>query len=492
MSGSISFATIPADLRVPLFYAEFDSSRAGPSVIPQRALLIGQATAAGVAEALRFVTTAEEVAQLCGAGSVIARMMAAYRANDPVGEVWILPLQDAGGGVAATGSIAVTGTAAETGSIALYIGGQKVSVAVTSGDTATTVGNSIAAAINALASLPATATSSTGTVTVTARNKGTLGNGIDIRHSYGGSLAGEKLPAGVSLAITAMASGATDPVTTNIATILGDLEFDFIAQPITATGWLDAMRDAMNDTSGRWSYARQAYGHVWSAKVDSAANLITLGQSRNDQHATILGVADCPTWAPEIAAATMAACAVALKADPARPVQTVTVTGLRAPPVGSRFALTTRQSLLSNGIALLGFGADGSAAIVRMVTSYRLNKFGVADTAYLDVETLFTLMAVIRRLRQAVTTKFARSKLANDGTRFGPGQPIVTPSSFKAELVAQYAALEAEGLVEDAAGFAAATIVQRNPNDQSRLDVLYAPNLVNGLRVLAVLAQFRG
>ena len=74
---------------------------------------------------------------------------------------------------------------------------------------------------------------------------------------------------------------------------------------------------------------------------------------------------------------------------------------------------------------------------------------------------------------------------------FGPGQPIVTPSSFKAELIAQYAAMEAEGLVEDAQGFADATIVQRNANDNSRLDVLYAPNLVNGLRILAVLAQFR-
>ena len=126
-----------------------------------------------------------------------------------------------------------------------------------------------------------------------------------------------------------------------------------------------------------------------------------------------------------------------------------------------------------------------------MVTTYRQNKWGAPDQSYLDVETLFTLMAVIRRLKNTVTQKFARSKLADDGTRFGPGQPIVTPKIFKAELVAHYAIMEAEGLVEDADGFAEATIVMRNPNDVSRLDVLYAPNLVDGLRVLAVLAQFR-
>ena len=45
MSGSISFSTIPADLRVPL-WAEFDNSRAGPSTTTQRALLIGAKTTA--------------------------------------------------------------------------------------------------------------------------------------------------------------------------------------------------------------------------------------------------------------------------------------------------------------------------------------------------------------------------------------------------------------------------------------------------------------
>lgn len=490
MSGSISFQTIPQDLRVPLFYAEFDNSRAGPSVIPQRALLIGQATTA-LSATLRYVSTPEEVASLCGAGSVIARMMAAYRANDPVGEVWILPIQDNGSGVDATGTIAVSGTATETGSIPLYIGGQFVPVAVTSGDAAAAVATAIGAAVTAATGLPVTASVSTATVTLTAKNAGTLGNGIDIRTAYRGATNGEKVPAGIALTITAMASGATDPDLTGVAAILGDEEFDFIAQPITAAAALDAMRDMMNDSSGRWSYARQTYGHVWAAKVDSAANLITLGQGRNDQHASIIGVADCPTPAEQIATAAMAASAVALKADPARPLQTVAVRGVLAPPVGSRFSLTQRQSMLSNGIAQLAFGADGGGSILRMVTSYRTNSFGQADTSYLDAETLFTLMAIIRRLRQAVTQKFARSKLADDGTRFGPGQPVVTPRIFKAELVAQYAQLEAEGLVEDADGFAAATIVLRNPNDVSRLDVLYAPNLINGLRVLAVLAQFR-
>lgn len=491
MSGSIGFQTIPQDLRVPLFYAEFDNSRAGPSAYPQRALLIGQATVATVAAAPAYAATAAEVEALCGPGSMIAAMMRAYRANDPLGEVWILPLQDAAASAAATGTVAVTGPAAAAGVIALYVAGRRVPVAVSSGDAADAIAAAIAAAVNAEPRLPVTAAADGAEVTLTARNGGTLGDGIDVRHSYLGSAGGEALPAGVGLAITAMSGGAADPDLSGLAEVLGDEEFDFICTPYTGAAELNALRDLMGDASGRWSYARQVYGHVWSARAGTTAELIAFGQGRNDQHATVVDCGGCPTPPAEAAAAYMAACAVALKADPARPLQTVSVLGVLPPPVGQRRTFTEQQSLLSNGVAQMAYGRDGSASVLRAVTTYRQNRFGQPDTSYLDAETLYTLMAIVRRLRQAVTQKFARSKLADDGTRFGPGQPIVTPSAFKAELVAQYAALEAEGLVEDADGFAEATIVLRNPTDPSRLDVLYAPNLVNGLRVLAVLAQFR-
>ena len=47
------------------------------------------------------------------------------------------------------------------------------------------------------------------------------------------------------------------------------------------------------------------------------------------------------------------------------------------------------------------------------------------------------------------------------------------------------------GLVEDLANFKSHLIVERNVNDPNRLDVLYPPDLINQLRIFAVLAQFR-
>lgn len=81
----------------------------------------------------------------------------------------------------------------------------------------------------------------------------------------------------------------------------------------------------------------------------------------------------------------------------------------------------------SNGIALLPVGQDGSVSIMRCVTTNKVSRHGTPDQSYPDFETLAMLAEITRRLKAATTHKFPRAKLANDGTRFGPCQPVVTP-----------------------------------------------------------------
>jgi phage tail sheath gpL-like len=487
---AVGFATIPADLRVPLFYAEFDNSRAVNGLASKRALLVGQPTTAETGLAL--VTDAEAASALYGQGSMLARMIRAFRANDPFGELWVFPVADHASGVAHTRTITITGTATGAGTLSLYIGGTLVPVLVAVGDTPTVQAGNVVTAVNANTRLPFTAANTAGVVTLTARNRGTLANSIDVRANLLGRAGNEVLPAGVSVAFAAGTAGATDPVLTGLGAALGDEEFEVIVAPYTATAQINALRDMMNDSSGRWAWSRQIYGHVFAAMKDSAANLITFGDGRNDEHMTVVGYeAENPTNPAEMAAAFAAQVFASIRADAARPLQTLELRGVFATPTGSRITKSTQQSLLTKGIALVSYDQAGSVRILRAVTTYQKNAWGQADISYLDAETLFTLAEVIRRLRGRITQRFPRSKLANDGTRFGAGQPIVTPKIIKGELVAQYAEMVEAGLCEDAEGFAAATIVERNANDPSRVDVLYAPNLVNGLRIFAVLAQFR-
>lgn len=161
-----------------------------------------------------------------------------------------------------------------------------------------------------------------------------------------------------------------------------------------------------------------------------------------------------------------------------------------ATAIESRFNMQVRDTLLHNGIATL-YVEGGYVRIERAITTYQVNSMGDEDNSYLDSETLFTLATIVTRLKTVITSKYARHKLANDGTRYGPGQAIVTPNVIRSELIAQYNAMEQEGLVENADLFAKYLIVERNANDPNRLDVLLPPDLVNQLRIFAMLTQFR-
>lgn len=490
---TVSFNTTPQNLRIPLFYAEVDNSQAGYFSQNLRTLIIGQklAAASGAVNTPMLVSRTDEAKTLAGQGSIAARMHELYRENDATGEVWMLLLDDLGAGVAAVSTATITGNATESGTLALYIAGQKLQVPVVIADTPTIVAAAIAAAVTANPDLPVTATSALGVVTFTSKHKGAIGNDVKFQLNYRGLAGGEKTPAGVTVAFAQTVPGTGVSVLTTALAALGDDEYDFIIHPYTDSTSLDAFKTLLNDTTGRWAYNRQIYGHAYTAKSDSFANLVSLGLARNDQHATIAGYESGvpnPSW--EYAAAYGARNAVFIAADPARPTQTGELIGILPAPAAGRFIQTERGTLLNSGIATSYVG--GSAVRVeRAITTYQKNAWNQADPSYLDSETLHTLAHVIRRLRYVVTQKYPRHKLANDGTRFGAGQAIVTPSVVRGEILSEYAALEEQGIVENAKAFAANLIVERDANDPNRLNVLYPPDLVNQLRVFAVLAQFR-
>jgi phage tail sheath gpL-like len=418
-------------------------------------------------------------------------MTDAYVRADDFGEVWFLPLADAAGGIAATGTVLIAGTPTATGVISLYIAGQLLSLTVTTGELAADIATALAALVNSSSNLPVTATAATATVTLTAKNKGLTGNEIDLRLNYQGSSSGEAIPAGLTLTLTQMASGATNPTLDTALANLGDEAFDFIVCPYTDTASLNALKNLLNDKTGRWSYANQVYGHVFAAQRGTVSTLSTAGNARNNQHETIMGFNNSPSpawiWAADVAGTA----AVALRADPGRPLQTLALSTVLAPPSASQFILGERNTLLWDGISTFMVGSDGTVAIENLITTYQQNAFGAADDSYLQVETLFLLMFVLRAQRSLVTSKYSRVKLAANGTRFAPGSAIVTPNTIKADLIAQYGEMEFNGFVQDAAGFAKGLIVEKNSVNPNRVDVLWPGTLINQLRIFALLAQFR-
>ncbi|RYM50040.1 phage tail sheath subtilisin-like domain-containing protein [Serratia proteamaculans] len=494
---TVPFNRIPSNQRAPFFYAEFDNSMANTATAVQRTLLIGQIlpTATAAPGIPQKVSSDSAVAGICGSGSMLHNMMTAYLANDISAEIWILPLSDgATGTTAATGKLQVVTAAAATGVLSLYIAGVRVQLTVVSTDDKVAVAAAIAAVINGQSKLPVIAeveSTATDTVKLTAKNKGAHGNSIDIRLNFQGTAGGEETPQGMELTITPMATGAGAPELTDALGNLQDRAFDFIVNPYTDTTSLDAMKEFLSDATGRWSYAQQLYGHSFGALAGTYGSLSAASEARNNQHETLLGINGSPTPAYLWAAALTGAIAPSLRNDPGRPTQTLTISGVLAPPLETRFMLTERNNLLYSGISTFTVADDGSVQVEKTITTYQKNKFGDADDSYLNIETLFLLMFVTRFLRTQITSKFSRMKLANDGTRFAPGSAIVTPNVIRAELIAQYRTLEYNGYVQDSAAFAQTLLVERNSSNTKRIDVLWTGTLIDQLEIFALLNQWR-
>lgn len=491
---TVVFNKIPANLRLPGVFIEVDASKASRSDDPGRLLLVGQMRSTGTATANVPVPVSsfDDAKAQFGVGSMLASMVEAVRLADPFGLLWALPLADAGGAVAATGTITVTAAPTAAGVIPLYVAGVSVPIAVAGTETINATATAIAAGINAIADLPVTAAAVSEVVTLTARNKGTLGNDIDVRYAWLGPAGNEALPTSYAGGIVAMANGATDPTITTGMAALGDQTFDFIAMPYTDATNLNAARDAMNDTTGRWAFNRMVWGHVFSAKRATVGAATTFGQGRNDPHTTVMAFSLSPTPAWRWVAGYVGAAAVVLRNDPARPVQTIEVPGVLAPPLGSagRFTMAERQALLYAGISTFVAAADGTVRIERLISTYQLNATSQLDEAWLSVEKTFTLMRVQRRLRGALEAAFPRHKLAHDGTRIAPGAATVTPAIARAFVIAEMRKMEFDGLLDNVDAIIDQVRCEIDANNPDRLNTLFPPPLIGQLRILAVLSQF--
>lgn len=509
---SISFGEIPADNLVPMFMTEFDNSNAAKGgAMPWKNLLIGQALSANSANTgtLKLVTSDEQADALYGAGSQIARMIRAFRKNTRNSELWALAVAD--GTTAAEGSIAVSfsgsaSVAPKSGAIRLMIGGQSVNADVVAGKTAIQVATAIVEAINANPQLPVTAdnivsTSPTATVTLTAKNGGTCGQGIDIRYNH---YQGQELPDGVVLTVVNMTGGGSDTSyeTAGVGTIIRGTWFNAIVAGSDDTANVAYIKGLLDE---RWQATVQQTGVLFfslngcvvdgdpdvyygTASLDA---LVERGGDLNSQVVCLPSLPETPTPGFEVAAAVLGCVAPKALNDPAQPLSNWAVAGIVAPRETDREDLEGNNLLLKAGCALLTCGNDGTVYIKRMVTTYKTNPAGAKDTSYQQLEKVFTLSFLRWDWNNYLAGRYPHAKLADDGTDFGPGQVIMTPKLGEAELLGRYEYWISKGLVQDYATFKANLVVARDPDDDTALQFLIPADLIDQFFIGKSKIQFK-
>lgn len=493
MAAGVLFNAISGNTLVPFTYFEVNSG-GSPFEGQSRLLLVGQKLTAGVAPAgvpYGPVQSERELAGLAGVGSMLMGMFRAARRNAPFQPIWILPLADPAGS-AASGTITVNSAPGVTSVGVLRVCGERLTIQTLASDTTAQTAANIAAAINA-ALLPVTASAASAVVTITARHTGLTSNGLDVTFPLG------EINAFLGKAtIVALSGGAGTPTLTTPLANCGDDEFDWIAGPYADATSLDAVRAFLSDVSGRWSPSRQLFGHYITAAYGTLSTLVTLGNSRNDRHVSILGsqTAPLPIWERAASLAAIAAAHLTDAPELSRPLQTLEMVGDLPPDDRSTWwSNPDRQALYIDGISATKTGADGVVRVDRIVTTEQVDANGVPDTTFRNIETLAQMMFAVRFFRVAISANHARQGLVDDGGNPAGLPEITTPSDVKRTLIHAYQAQVDLGVLEKPDLFAQFVVVTRDPNNPDRLNAYLPLDVVNQLRVFAgnvtTFAQYR-
>lgn len=489
---ALDFNEIPSNILVPLFHAEVRPAF-HPFNSSLRLLLVGhKVSTAPIAYNTPVILSSAEVNRLFGSRSMVSAMYRTARANAPFIEIWGMATDPASGAVAATGNIRVTGTPslANSGTMDLLVGGVRIRCNVRPTDTQAALAARLATTLQRERFIPVTAVVDgvdNTKVNLTCAWLGQSGNGIQVNARFWGADA--KLEARL-LTITQPSGGIGFSGMSVGLGALGDQPFDILCIGFGANAiHLDSVQDFFDHVSGRWSTYKQLYGHAVTAQRDSYANLITLGNGRNDPHMTILGAGPSPFPQWYWAAALGAKMTHHYAAPPeiSRPLQTLELKGILPPTLmDDWFNIEERQALLEAGIATWTADKDGTVRVNRDVTTYKTNVWGDADASWRDANTLFQASYFVKRMRGAIQGAFPRAALTSEDTNI-PG--FASPGKIYDVIVHEYRRLQNEGLVEKVDLFAEGLVVERDEIDANRVNVLMRPDVVNQLRVVAAIVE---
>lgn len=495
---SIGFNGIPGTIRTHGNFAEFDNSRASsvPGRKPWRALIIGQRQSTGTATPLVSTRVVGESSgdPLFGPKSQAAAMARAYKAANKYDDLYVIGMNDDGSGVAATKTITVTGTASGDGVIYLLIAGKPVQIPVKSGDAQNAIASAINAAVQAsrhYSRLPYTTGVATNVVTATAVNKGTVANTLDIRVNYE---QGQALPPGVTIVVAAGATGSVDPDIATALDALGDVQYDIIVTPYITDAQLETVAAFLKARSGPMV---QKDGLAVTAISGTHSAQSTLANGLNTEFLHLVGVGgvtavtgSSPTPLYECAAIAGAVKSFEAQADVARPLQEVALPGILPPPEADRFTREEMDLLIGDGVSPTYVDAGGIVRIERMVTTYKTAPSGVPDESYKNSTTMSNLFLQRWEVNTFFALKYPRHKLADDGTDFDPGQPVMTPNLARAEILGIAKTWERRGMIENYEQFKRDLIVERDAQDRDRLNYRMNPDTINEFRVMAGQIQF--
>ncbi len=486
----ITFDLVPSNAAASAVYVEQEAVSRGGAVplIPHKIIVLGQYNSGKTptVNTPQLILNKDDAWTRYGRGSLLSAMIERALTSGGGTPVYGLPLADDGGAVAATGTLAVSVTTAVAGTLAVYVGGVRIPVAVTAAQTDTQIGDAIAAAVNANLDLPVTAANVTGTVTFTVRWGGEAGNQIQLELNRADT---DETPGGVTVVVTDIGdvvAGATNPVLTTALAAMGDTWYTEMINPyIDATSLtaIEASGIARNDPS-----VKRQFVH-FAGFTDTIANFITALDSRNSEWTTYVPVPGSPTAAYMIAAAAGAIMGRYQQATPGRPMKTLTLPGVIA---GNESMIPLNDTVVLAGGSWTVNQADETVTIGDLCTT-RTKTGGGADTEDWRFTIIISnIQYKIYQIEQTfLGTPFDRAVVLADGGGKGPTYGV-HPSDVKAYAIKLVDDWIERGLSTDRDVIVAGDgdtnpgiSAEINSGNPGRIDLLIPDIPSAGLRILA-------
>lgn len=295
--------------------------------------------------------------------------------------VFVFPIAEAGGAVAADGTITVAGTSTSAGTVNVYIGGQLVNVAVAKSTLPADIASDIVDAINADINLPVTAAVNGVTaeqIDITAKYAGAISNDIGLAINITDFQA-DNNPGGVTYVVTAMSSGAGLPAVTDALNNFGDTWYTWV---VNTFGGDPTVLDEFDDfnENNRWdTLVNKFFRAVWGS-VDDLTTITAITDLRKlDRTNGVIPSPSAYSLPLEIAALSVGAMAARNQNNPATPYTGLSLDGLTPAKASDQWTYTQRDAALKLG-ASTTILQDGEIYLEDIVTHY--HKTGEDPPAY--------------------------------------------------------------------------------------------------------------
>lgn len=451
---------------------------------PYRTLMIANKISTGsmANDSFSRILSLGDAAVKFGVGSNAYEMAKGYFAGRSNNPLYALILDEPSGAVARVMTVTLTGTGIKAGTLNLYIAGKKLTINVAEGDTITEIAANIKSLMDDDDEFLFTVAVAAGVATLTAKNKGAFSSSLQIEHSVGMD---ESLPENLNIAIAETTAGTGVYTSLDLSNIEDDVQYILMGSVFTDNAFLNSVN---TELVARNTATRKVDGYLIAAIRDTLANLTTKGNAFNTQFISLFPVVGNTNYL-YYTGILLGIVSREKSQDPGKSLQDIPLTGVLAPRPSEVLSNSELNTLLNNGVSAYGV-QNGVVTIQSMITTYKTDKFGLADISYLDLSVLLILSYLRFDMDAVARRRFSGAKIGMDGVRYNSDQKIVTEKGIKGELVNRYTEWMAAGLVENKSAFEKSLVVERNRQNVNQIDIFLYPNTINELRILGIDIRF--